>query len=79
MPVLIMARAVQGLGGGGMMILSQAIIADIIPPRRRGTYLGILGGAWAFSSVLGPILGGWFVDTIGWRWAFWFNLPLGIL
>jgi EmrB/QacA subfamily drug resistance transporter len=79
MPVLIAARAVQGLGGGGMMILSQAIIADIIPPRRRGTYLGILGGAWAFSSVLGPILGGWFVDTIGWRWAFWFNLPLGIL
>jgi EmrB/QacA subfamily drug resistance transporter len=79
MPVLIMARAVQGLGGGGMMILSQAIIADIIPPRRRGTYIGILGGAWAFSSVLGPILGGWFVDTIGWRWAFWFNLPLGIL
>ena len=79
MPVLIMARAVQGLGGGGMMILSQAIIADIIPPRRRGTYLGILGGAWAFASVLGPILGGWFVDTIGWRWAFWFNLPLGIL
>ena len=79
MPALIAARAVQGLGGGGMMILSQAIIADIIPPRRRGTYLGILGGAWAFSSVLGPILGGWFVDTIGWRWAFWFNLPLGIL
>ena len=79
MPVLIAARAVQGLGGGGMMILSQAIIADIIPPRRRGTYLGLLGGAWAFASVLGPILGGWFVDTIGWRWAFWFNLPLGIL
>ncbi len=79
MPVLIAARAVQGLGGGGMMILSQAIIADIIPPRRRGTYLGILGGAWAIASVLGPILGGWFVDTIGWRWAFWFNLPLGIL
>jgi EmrB/QacA subfamily drug resistance transporter len=79
MPVLIAARAVQGLGGGGLMILSQAIIADIIPPRRRGTYLGILGGAWAVASVLGPILGGWFVDTIGWRWAFWFNLPLGIL
>ena len=79
MPVLIAARAVQGLGGGGLLILSQAIIADIIPPRRRGTYLGILGGAWAVASVLGPILGGWFVDTIGWRWAFWFNLPLGIL
>ena len=79
MPVLIAARAVQGLGGGGLMILSQAIIADIVPPRRRGMYMGILGGAWAFASVLGPILGGWFADTIGWRWAFWFNLPLGLL
>jgi EmrB/QacA subfamily drug resistance transporter len=77
MAVLITARAVQGLGGGGLMILSQAIVADIVPPRRRGTYMGIMGSAWAFSSVLGPILGGWFADTIGWRWAFWFNLPLG--
>ena len=79
MPMLIGARAVQGLGGGGLMILSMSIIADIVPPRRRGTYMGILGGAWAFSSVLGPILGGWFADSIGWRWAFWFNLPLGTL
>jgi len=79
MPVLITARAVQGLGGGGLMILSQAVVADVVPPRQRGTYLGILGGAWSFASVLGPILGGWFADTIGWRWAFWFNLPLGVL
>jgi EmrB/QacA subfamily drug resistance transporter len=77
MSVLIAARGIQGLGGGGLMILSTAIIADIVPPRRRGTYMGIMGGAWAFSSVLGPILGGWFADSIGWRWAFWFNLPLG--
>ncbi|MBN1321081.1 MAG: MFS transporter [Thermoleophilia bacterium] len=79
MPVLIAARAIQGLGGGGLMILSQSIIADIVPPRQRGTYMGILGGAWAFASVLGPILGGWFADSIGWRWAFWFNVPLGTL
>jgi EmrB/QacA subfamily drug resistance transporter len=77
MSVLIAARGVQGLGGGGLMILSTAIIADIVPPRRRGTYMGIMGSAWSFASVLGPILGGWFADGIGWRWAFWFNLPLG--
>jgi EmrB/QacA subfamily drug resistance transporter len=79
MPVLIAARGIQGLGGGGLMILSMAIIADIVPPRQRGTYMGIMGSAWAFASVLGPILGGWFADSIGWRWAFWFNLPLGVL
>jgi EmrB/QacA subfamily drug resistance transporter len=79
MPVLIAARGVQGLGGGGLMILGLAIIADIVPPRKRGTYLGILGGVWSFSSVLGPILGGWFADSVGWRWAFWFNLPLGAI
>lgn len=77
MPLLIASRAIQGLGGGGLMILAQAIIADIVPPRQRGTYMGIMGGAWSFASVLGPILGGWFADSIGWRWAFWFNLPLG--
>ncbi len=79
MAVLITARAVQGLGGGGLMILAQAVVADLVPPRRRGTYMGVLGGAWSFASVLGPILGGWFADEIGWRWAFWFNLPLGLL
>lgn len=79
MTLLIAARGIQGLGGGGLMILSQSVIADIVPPRRRGMYMGILIGAWAFASVLGPILGGWFADTIGWRWAFWFNLPVGAL
>lgn len=79
MTLLIIARAIQGLGGGGLMIMAFAIVADIIPPRRRGTYMGILGGAWSFASVLGPILGGWFADSIGWRWTFWFNLPLGVL
>ncbi len=79
MPGLITARAVQGLGGGGLMILSQAIIADLVPARRRGKYMGVIGMVWGFSSVVSPLLGGWFTDTVGWRWVFWFNLPLGVL
>ncbi|KRC50869.1 MFS transporter [Leifsonia sp. Root227] len=76
---LIVGRAVQGLGGGGLMILSQAIIADVVPARERGRYMGIMGGVFALSSVAGPLLGGWFTESIGWRWAFWMNIPLGIL
>ena len=75
---LIAGRAVQGLGGGGLMILAQAIIADVVPARERGKYMGIMGGVFAVSSVAGPLLGGWFTDSIGWRWAFWMNMPLGI-
>ncbi|MGL6235132.1 MAG: MDR family MFS transporter [Segniliparus sp.] len=74
---LIVGRAVQGLGGGGLMILSQAIIADVVPPRQRGKYMGVMGGIFAIASVLGPLLGGWFTEGPGWRWAFWMNLPLG--
>jgi EmrB/QacA subfamily drug resistance transporter len=76
---LIVGRAIQGLGGGGLMILSQAIIADVVPARERGRYMGIMGGVFALSSVAGPLLGGWFTEGIGWRWAFWMNIPLGIL
>lgn len=76
---LIIGRAIQGLGGGGLMILSQAIIADVVPARERGKYMGIMGGVFALSSVAGPLLGGWFTESIGWRWAFWMNIPLGIL
>ena len=76
---LITARAVQGLGGGGLMILSQAIVADVVPLRDRSRYMGIIGVVFSLSSVVGPILGGWFAEGIGWRWAFWFNLPLGLL
>ncbi|MFA7323543.1 MAG: MDR family MFS transporter [Candidatus Nanopelagicales bacterium] len=76
---LIIGRTVQGLGGGGLMVLAMAIIADVVPARERGRYMGIMGGVFALSSVAGPLLGGWFTDSIGWRWAFWMNIPLGIL
>jgi len=79
MTVLIVGRAVQGLGGGGLMILSQAIIADVVPARERGRYMGIMGGVFAISSVAGPLLGGWFTEGPGWRWGPWINIPLGIL
>ncbi|MEE1620970.1 MDR family MFS transporter [Zafaria sp. Z1313] len=79
MNVLILGRAIQGIGGGGLMILSQAIIADVVPARERGKYMGIMGGVFAFSSVAGPLLGGWLTEGPGWRWTFWMNIPLGVL
>ena len=79
MEILIIGRAIQGLGGGGLMILSQAAIADVVPARERGKYMGLLGAVFAVSSVAGPLLGGWFTDGPGWRWAFWMNIPLGLL
>ncbi|MHB9857077.1 MDR family MFS transporter [Streptomyces sp. YIM S03343] len=77
MTMLIIGRAVQGLGGGGLMITSQAIIADLVPPRQRANYMAPIGAVFGLSSVAGPLLGGWFTDSIGWRWAFWVNLPVG--
>jgi EmrB/QacA subfamily drug resistance transporter len=79
MGMLIFARVIQGIGGGGLMILAQASIADVVPARERGKYMGIMGGVFALSSVIGPLLGGWFTDGPGWRWAFWINLPIGVL
>jgi len=75
---LIVWRAVQGLGGGGLMILSQAIIADIVPASERGKYLGPLGAVFGLSAVGGPLLGGFFVDHLTWQWAFYINIPVGI-
>lgn len=76
---LVAARIVQGLGGGGLMILAQACIADVVPARERGKYIGFMGAVFAISSVAGPLLGGWITEGPGWRWAFWMNLPLGVL
>ncbi|WP_063835767.1 MDR family MFS transporter [Streptomyces mutabilis] len=78
MTVLIVGRVVQGLGGGGLMITSQAVIADLVPPRDRAKYMAPLGAVFSLASVAGPLLGGWLTDGIGWRWAFWLNMPLGL-
>jgi EmrB/QacA subfamily drug resistance transporter len=74
---LIVARAVQGLGGGGLLILIQAIIADVVPARDRAASMVVVGAVFALSAMLGPVLGGWLTDGLGWRWAFWINIPLG--
>ncbi|MGL3806287.1 MDR family MFS transporter [Paeniglutamicibacter sp. R2-26] len=76
--VFVFFRAMQGLGGGGLMILSQAIIADIVPASERGKYMGPLGAIFGLSAVAGPLLGGFFVDHLSWQWAFYINIPIGI-
>lgn len=76
-PELVLWRGVQGLGGGGLMILSQAIIADIVSAKDRGKYMGPMGAVFGVSAVIGPLLGGWFTESLTWRWAFWFVVPLG--
>ena len=76
---LIIYRAIQGLGGGGLMISSQAITGDLIPPRVRGTYMAPMGAMFGIASILGPIVGGRLTDSVSWRWTFWINLPLGVL
>ena len=77
--VIIVGRAVQGLGGGGLVALAQTVIADVVSPRERSRYVVYISTVWATSSVAGPILGGFFAQHLSWTLIFWINLPLGVL
>src|SRR6202453_2501274 len=76
---LISFRALQGLGAGGLIIGAQAIVGDVVSPRQRGRYQGLFGAVFGVATVLGPLLGGFFVDYLSWRWVFYVNLPIGVV
>jgi EmrB/QacA subfamily drug resistance transporter len=79
MPELIAFRAIQGVGGGGLLVVTIAAVGDIIAPRDRGRYQGYFGAVFGLATVIGPLLGGFFVDNLSWRWIFYVNLPIGLL
>jgi len=76
---LIAFRALQGLGAGGLIVVTLAVVGDIIPPRERGRYQGYFGAVFGVSTIIGPLLGGFFVDNLSWRWIFYVNVPIGIV
>jgi EmrB/QacA subfamily drug resistance transporter len=78
MDQLVLTRALQGLGGGGLMVVSMAAIADVVPPAERGRYQGLFGGVFGLATVIGPLTGGFIVQHASWRWIFYINIPLGL-